>query len=194
MYRKRRFCDLPFFETVQEILSYYTCPSTCPAICCKIADIKMDENDLETLRQTPEYKDKADWIESCNEDEEHHYKICPPCPFLGSDRCSVYDSRPALCRMFPFNICNKPDVLLLFPCDMAAGIFKDYLEYSERILKQPVPATTIDAFKESHSSISTNLNAGLPIPMLLIKIHCLLPFKEYLGSGLSFQGNPKIPV
>ncbi|WP_370574131.1 YkgJ family cysteine cluster protein [Methanomethylovorans sp.] len=180
MYGKRRLSNLPFFETVQEILSHYSCPSTCPAICCKVADINLDENDIKLLRQTS--KDEADKIESWYEDGERHYKMCPPCPFLEFDKCSVYDSRPTLCRMFPFNISTMPDVLILFPCDMGATIFEDYVEYSDNILKRSVPAKTIDAFEQSHCSFEIKLNKDLPIPMLVIKIDDLISFNEYLKS------------
>ncbi len=180
MSEKRMLSDLPFFDTVQEILSHYSYPPTCPALCCKIADINLDENDLDLLMQAPNYK--ADVIESCDEEGEYPYKIQPPCPFLESDMCSVYEWRPTICRMFPFNICNVSDVLLLFPGDMGADIFKDYVEYSENILKQPIPAKTIDDFEQSHRSFESKLEKGLPIPMLTIKIKTLAPFKEYLRS------------
>lgn len=180
MSEKRMLSDLPFFETVQEILSHYSNPPTCPAICCKVADINLDENDLDRLRQAPNYD--ADNIETCGEGEEYQYKINPPCPFLESDRCSVYEWRPTICRMFPFNLCNVPDVLLLFPCDMGADILKDYAEYSENILKQPIHAKTINDFEQSHHSFESKLIEGLPIPMLMIKIHTLTPFNEYLRS------------
>ena len=179
---KGRLTDLPFFETVQRILSHYSCPPKCPAICCKIADINLDENDLKILRQAA--KGKADKIESCNEDGELHYKMHPPCPFLEFNKCSIYDRRPTMCRLFPFNITTMPDALLLFPCDMGASIFEDYVEYSDNILKQPIPANTIDAFEQSHRSFDSKLNKGLPIPMLVMKINSLIHFKEYLESGL----------
>ncbi|MBN2110792.1 MAG: YkgJ family cysteine cluster protein [Methanosarcinaceae archaeon] len=181
MYRKRRLSDLPFFRPVQEILSHYACPSTCPAICCKAADIYLDEDDLKILLKASE--DKAGKIESCNEGKERYYKIPPPCPFLKSGKCSIYDKRPTMCRLFPFNVSTMPDVLALFPCDMAASIFEDYIEYSDNILKQPLPEKTIDDFEQSHCSFESRLNKGLPIPMLVIKIADLIPFKEYLRSG-----------
>ncbi len=180
MYGKRRFNGVPFFEPVQEILAHYSCPSTCPAICCKIADINLDEEDLKLLRQAPKYK--ADKIESWNEDGKHYYKMNPPCPFLDLDKCSVYDHRPAMCRMFPFNISIESDVLLLFPCDMGSSIFGDYVQYSYSILKQPVPEKTINSFEESHCSFENRLNEGLPIPMLAFKPGNLIPFEEYLKA------------
>ncbi|MDP2215877.1 MAG: YkgJ family cysteine cluster protein [Methanolobus sp.] len=191
MHGKGRFSDVPFFETVQEILSHYSCPSTCPAICCKIADINLDEKDMRILRQAS--KDEADRIESYNEDEEPLYKMHPPCPFLRSDRCGVYGMRPTMCRLFPFNISTMPDALLLFPCDMAASMFKDYVEYYN-MLKNPVHAKTIDAFKQSHRSFAIRLNEGLPIQMLVIKIDELLPFKEYLGSRRVHSCSDNIPL
>jgi Fe-S-cluster containining protein len=178
MYKKGRFGDLPFFDTVQEILSHYSPPSTCPAICCKIADINLDEKDLEILRLAPKYN--ACKVETCNDSEEHQYKLSPPCPFLKSDRCSVYDHRPTMCRMFPFNISNKPDILLLFPCDMGACIFEDYIEYSNKILNCPVPAKTISEFKQANDSFLMKLTENLPVPMLMFKVDSLIPFKEYL--------------
>lgn len=182
MYVERGLSDLPVFETVQEILSHYSCPSTCPATCCKIADINLDEKDLEILRQASRYK--TDKIEFWNEDGKRYCKLCPPCPFLESDKCSVYDQRPSLCRMFPFNFSNMPDVLLLFPCDMGASIVGDYVEYSKNILKRPLPAKTIEAFEHSHSSFGIKLNMGLSVPMLVFKVYDLMAFKEYLRSGL----------
>ncbi len=181
MYRKRRLSDLPFFGPVQELLSHYSCPSTCPAICCKIADINMDEMDMKRLGNAA--KDKTDRIGSFNENEDLHYKMHPPCPFLEADRCSVYDRRPTMCRLFPFNISTVPDVLLLFPCDMGACIFGDYVEYADTILKRPIPAKTIDAFQQSHSSFDMKLDNDLPIPMLVIKTADLILFEKCRRSG-----------
>lgn len=180
------------YEIVEVILSHYSCPSSCNAFCCKIADIRLDENDLERLKQTPEYK--ADKVRPFNEDEEHHHKISPPCPFLRFDRCTVYDKRPAICRLFPFNICGLPDALLLFPCDMGVSIFKDYVEYSDKILKHPISVSTIESFAQSHCSFRTKFNEGSYIPMLILKTNDLEAFKEYLVSGFRSQGNPEIPI
>ncbi len=79
---------------------------------------------------------------------------------------------------------------------MGASIFKDYMEYSNIILKQPVSATTTAAFEESHLSFRSRMNNGSSssIPMLMLKINRLVQFKEYLGSGFRFKGNPEIPV
>ncbi|MEZ5336410.1 MAG: YkgJ family cysteine cluster protein [Methanolobus sp.] len=132
------------------MLSHYSCPSRCPAICCKLGDINLDEKDMELLKQASDQN--TDKIDSCIENGEVRYKIHPPCPFLESERCTIYNSRPTVCRMFPFNICNKHDVLLLFPCDMGANIFEDYVGYAGKVLKHPIPAKTIEDFEKSHCS------------------------------------------
>ena len=79
---------------------------------------------------------------------------------------------------------------------MGASIFKDYAGYSNVILKQPISETTAAAFEESHISFRSRMNNGSSstIPMLMLKINRLVQFKEYLGSGFRFQGNPEIPV
>uniref|UniRef100_UPI00406C957E YkgJ family cysteine cluster protein n=1 Tax=Methanolobus sp. ZRKC5 TaxID=3136295 RepID=UPI00406C957E len=151
-------------------------------MCCKIVDINLDEYDIKILGQVP--KDKTDKIESFIEGGELHYKLSPPCPFLESGKCTVYDRRPTMCRLFPFNLTTMPDALLLFPCDMRANIFEDYIEYSDHMLKQPFPAKTIDAFEQLHCSFDSKLNEGLPIPMLVMKINDLIPFNEYFKSRL----------
>jgi len=172
--------DFPFFQTVQEILSYYTCPSTCPAICCKVTDIDMDEKDRKMLKKAS--KEKAAIIIPSTEYRGHYYKMKSPCPFLEHDKCSAYDQRPTICRLFPFNICHNPEALILYPCDVGASLFDDFIEYSNIVLRQPVSEKIISDFRQSHSSFTLETDRDLPIAMLGIEISDLIPFKKYLES------------
>ncbi|MFA0822736.1 MAG: YkgJ family cysteine cluster protein [Methanomethylovorans sp.] len=180
MYEVLRLRDLPFFQTVQEILSFYTCPPTCPAICCKVTDIDVDEKDRKILKKAA--KGNTTMIKPSTEYESRHYKINPPCPFLEHDKCSVYHRRPTICRLFPFNICHNPEALILYPCDVGASLFDDFIDYSNCVLRQPISEKMISDFRQSHSSFTLETDRDLPIAMIGIEISDLVPFKKYLES------------
>ncbi|WP_394697695.1 YkgJ family cysteine cluster protein [uncultured Methanomethylovorans sp.] len=175
-----RLKDFPFFQTIQEILSFYSCPSTCPAICCKVADIDVDEKDRKILKKAS--IEKAAMIKPSTEYGKHHYRINPPCPFLEHNKCSAYDQRPTICRLFPFNICPNPRALILYPCDVGASLFDDFIEYSNSVLKQPISEKMVYDFRQSHSSFTLEADRNLSITMIGIEINDLIPFKKYLES------------
>jgi len=74
------------------------------ANCCKTADIRFDEEDIERIAKHLNMR-TAEFIETylAVGEEEGSYKArLRPCPFLGDDnRCTICDVRPIVCREYP---------------------------------------------------------------------------------------------
>ena len=97
-----------------------TCFTNC-ASCCREMPIALTLADLRTLSplhtcSLPElfkrycivYPARSVALASSS---DYHTPLSlglpPPCPFLSNRRCSVYDFRPLICRIFPLNIHHK---------------------------------------------------------------------------------------
>ena len=104
----------------------------CATFCCKLGGPKLTQRDIERIRQAGYSED--DFLEPLSNKE---FKGLPvmrgslknredgSCAFLRFDEekdvheCSIYDVRPALCRLYPFDFeMVNPDsfVLKLIPC------------------------------------------------------------------------------
>lgn len=92
-------------EVVQRIAAEVTAQTDCTACakCCRALTIAPDYRDMSDLAvhvglTTLEFKKKYTRIDS----EGDSVLRQRPCPFLKSNRCSVYESRPKLCRKYPY--------------------------------------------------------------------------------------------
>ncbi len=79
----------------EEILEYFECERC--GECCRTLPISLNWDDIERLyRYEGEvFLDKLDEnaIENC---------LKTPCPYLKDNRCTIYNKRPLVCRVFPF--------------------------------------------------------------------------------------------
>ena len=92
-------------EAVKKISDEVTAAIDCTACakCCRalvIAPDYRDVSDLATRTEmtTQEFKKKYMRLDA----EGDLVLRQRPCPFLKSNRCSVYEARPALCRKYPY--------------------------------------------------------------------------------------------
>jgi len=97
--------DAHFLRLHNEIFAQYDC---CKCTnCCKLYDILVDKNDIETISQYLGLSEN-DFIEKylIVHDEDYIMKD-KPCCFLNADgKCRIYEIRPSVCREFPHT--NKP--------------------------------------------------------------------------------------
>ena len=98
--------DSYFLRIHNELFSRYDC-CKCNN-CCRLYDIRVDENDIETISAYLGLAE-GDFIEkylSENDDDEYIMKE-KPCSFLdGEGKCRIQGIKPAVCREFPHT--DKP--------------------------------------------------------------------------------------
>jgi len=93
----------------------------CATFCCKLGGPKLSATDVERIKQAS--YEEAEFLDTV----QRSLKNRPDgsCVFIQSNRerdvyeCSIYDSRPTLCRLFPFHFeKTSPSslVLSLMPC------------------------------------------------------------------------------
>ena len=84
-----------YIRLAEEILSYFKCERC--GECCRTLPISLGWDDIERLyrEEGESFLDKLDdnAIENC---------LKTPCPYLKGNKCTIYDKRPLVCRVFPF--------------------------------------------------------------------------------------------
>jgi len=84
-----------YIRLAEEIQKYFKCERC--AECCRTLPISLDWEDIERLYKLEgeRFLDKLDEnvIENC---------LKTPCPYLREKKCLIYDKRPLVCRVFPF--------------------------------------------------------------------------------------------
>ena len=103
----------------------------CATFCCRLGGPKLTKRDVERIRETG-YCEKF-FLEPMNSESESlsimrnslKNREDGSCVFLKSDpehkryECSIYDFRPVLCRLYPFNLVRVDSntiALKLIPC------------------------------------------------------------------------------
>ena len=93
------------------VRNYYSCKK-CPAYCCTYAEIEVTQRDIERLAKHHAIGAKAAKEKFTKPDSEKKVRILrhkkdtifdTACMFLDQKtrRCTVYESRPGVCRKFP---------------------------------------------------------------------------------------------
>lgn len=150
-----------------EVLQQYTCSSECGALCCKLSPICFEQKEYYKILETVDAGNKAlieertiklQSVQIFNAKEygkeiiqliedNQPFKIFPaPCPLLNvSDKCSIYQNRPSVCRRYPFEFAHfdlfedfSESVFMLKACDLGIEVAFDYdcwliLSHSEDI-------------------------------------------------------------
>lgn len=86
----------------------YDC-SVCPAYCCTYADIGINRTDIKRIAKhfdipvetaIKRYAREVDGKLRLRHRRDEYFKTA--CRFLGNDRrCTIYEARPGVCRIFP---------------------------------------------------------------------------------------------
>jgi len=98
--------DAHFRRLHREIFSEYDCCKC--SNCCKLYDILVDESDIKIISKHLDLAEN-DFIEKYLTDSAHDGEYIEyimkdkPCCFLDADgKCRIYESRPSVCRDFPY--------------------------------------------------------------------------------------------
>ncbi|WP_407356517.1 YkgJ family cysteine cluster protein [Methanolobus sp. WCC5] len=187
MGKKIRLSDTPTFDLIVNVLSNYQCPVDCPSLCCKIQNIDFDGKDLKILRKAS--KTKTEKAERVRYKGSLYYSIEPPCPFLGdTGKCTSYDRRPTVCRIYPFNCDSDNLSVKIYPCDLGIKILSDFLKFRNEKLKLDIPQKLIDDLKASNEIFNTSEDNS-DVLLVGITLNNLELFGEYLDSEQNWR-NP----
>ncbi len=181
MEKEARLRDTPIYSLLMNILSYYECPSDCHAYCCKIQKIEMDMKDLKALRNVS--KTKTEGLDSILNNGVRYYKLNYPCTFLSEvDTCDAYKHRPTICRIYPFNNNSETGMFTIDPCKMGVNIVTDILEYTTKILNQPIPPNASNKLNETYEIFYSTIKEDSKIEFFAFTFDHLKMFGEYLAS------------
>lgn len=176
-----RVRDLPIFATIEDILKHYECPSDCDAFCCRIQPVDMDSTDRKILRKAS--KEKTDGLETHYEDGRKYYRLEYPCPFLlESGKCSAYDRRPTVCRMYPFNFDENVMGFRIYPCKVGVAVCYDLFEYSDKVKGKKAPDEVIERLESSCELFYSDVKIDDEIPMIGLPATEVEEFGKYLNS------------
>ncbi|HII81020.1 MAG TPA: YkgJ family cysteine cluster protein [Methanosarcina sp.] len=138
-----------------EVLQQYTCSSECSALCCKLNPICFEQKEYYKILEAVDAGNKAlieertiklqsvqifdakeygKEIVQLIEDNGPFKTFLAPCPLLnGSDKCSIYQNRPSVCRRYPFEFARfdlfkdfSESVFMLKACDIGIEVAFDY--------------------------------------------------------------------
>ncbi|MCD6203926.1 MAG: YkgJ family cysteine cluster protein [Methanophagales archaeon] len=84
-----------YIRLAEDILSYFRCERC--GECCRTLPISLGWDDIERL-----YKEEGEAFFDKLDDNAIENCLKTPCPYLNGNRCTIYDKRPLVCRVFPF--------------------------------------------------------------------------------------------
>jgi Fe-S-cluster containining protein len=88
----------------------------CEAICCKYTPIEIYVDEWNRFKDVIPMQLKV-----FEKGILRRFFIIPDCPFLKENKCSIYEHRPRMCRMYPLNT-YKTSFILTKYCPKAEGI------------------------------------------------------------------------
>lgn len=134
-----------------------TCRKGCTFCCYQLTTITIPEGLLiaRVLMEKPDWKSLLPKLRQASKDHDYpgvgkntHFRKQIPCVFLGEDRsCTVYDSRPSVCRFHqaitPPENCDvrnpHAEVAAVNNMDLEAEVWKTALWYQDAIGMPPGP-------------------------------------------------------
>ena len=152
-----------FEQLAVEILDYFECDRCCK--CCTEMPIHLNDADIERILRL----DGDALFDKLDANEVDNY-LKTPCPYLEGDSCTIYENRPAACRMFPFVVIRPVPTLQL--CPMGKRIFEQFKnltrKYGKKDLKVEWEEGTASECLHDYSSETEKkaVYVALPIPVL----------------------------
>ena len=145
-----------FEELALKIQTYFECERCCK--CCSEMPIHLNDEDVERLCRLDgdALFDKLDVKEMDN-------FLRTPCPYLNGDVCTIYENRPAACKMFPFVVIRPVPTLQL--CPMGQKIFEKFKELTRTYGKRDLKVEWENA-EPPEVGENQAVYVALPIPVL----------------------------
>lgn len=100
-----------------EVTEQYKCTQC--GECCKTCDAQLTDDDIVRICKHLKIGFDGFYDRYMNKSHLNNYLISP-CPFLKDNKCSIYDVRPDVCKIYPF----ADNTLTTEPCKMGKEIWK----------------------------------------------------------------------
>jgi Fe-S-cluster containining protein len=178
---EEKFRDNICFKIIDEVMSFYSCPSDCPSpSCCYLISVSMDKHDFRIL--TKSGKVKIERVELIKENGNKHYEMQPPCQFLTKEnKCSVRDRRPSVCRMYPIFIASTT-AFGVTPCNLGLIILNDYNKFAKESLGMDVPANLKNEITKANEIFNNNPEKEVTFFIPGIPLDNFILFSKYLKT------------
>lgn len=90
-------------KRIKKIIDYYGCQGC--SYCCKLNSISVSKKELQKIiKRAEKLGFELEEIERHLHYEDNQYLIKYPCFLLENNKCLIYDIRPTVCRLFPFQL------------------------------------------------------------------------------------------
>ncbi len=116
-----------FEQLALAILEYFECERCCK--CCREMPIHLNDEDIDRIWKV----DGDALFDKLDENEVDDY-LKTPCPYLKGNECTIYESKPMSCRMFPFVVIRPVPTLQL--CPMGKKVFEEYRRLARKYGKK----------------------------------------------------------
>jgi Fe-S-cluster containining protein len=149
-----------FVELALAIQQYFACERCCK--CCSEMPIHLNDEDIERL-----YRLDGDALFEKMDSTELDNFLKTPCPYLKNGLCTIYEHRPAACKMFPFVVIRPVPTLQL--CPMGKKIFAKFKELTRRYGKKDLKVeweTAQPPELQGEEAKKKAVYVALPIPTL----------------------------
>ena len=149
-----------FEELALAIQQYFTCERCCK--CCTEMPIHLNDEDIERLHRL----DGDALFEKLESNELDNF-LKTPCPYLKEGLCTIYEHRPAACKMFPFVVIRPVPTLQL--CPMGKTIFVKFKDLTRRYGRKELKEeweTVQPPELQGEAAKNKAVYVALPIPTL----------------------------
>ncbi|MGC9444435.1 MAG: YkgJ family cysteine cluster protein [Candidatus Methanospirareceae archaeon] len=149
-----------FEELALKIQQYFACDRC--GKCCSEMPIHLNEADIERLYRL----DGEALFEKLDSTELDNF-LKTPCPYLKEGFCTIYEQRPAACKLFPFVVIRPVPTLQL--CPMGKRIFAKFKDLTRRYGKKELKVeweTAQPPELQDDAAKHIAVYVALPIPTL----------------------------
>lgn len=116
-----------YLKAIETILPFFHCGKC--GECCRICPISVTLKEVETISHILKMEPPK-FINAFCEVERGMFRIKAPCPLLSENKCSIYEHRPKVCRLYPFNL-NVMGIYVNKECSLGQEIVS-YIESVEK--------------------------------------------------------------
>ncbi|RLG35052.1 hypothetical protein DRN97_00895 [Methanosarcinales archaeon] len=163
-----------FEQLAQAILEYFRCERCCK--CCREMPIHLNDEDMSRLSRV----DGDALFDKLDENEVDDY-LKTPCPYLKGDECTIYESRPMSCRMFPFVVIRPTPTLQL--CPLGKKVFTEFRRLARKYGKKDTIVEWDDStFDNRLPDYSGSKSSGKKAVYAALPLGTLEKFLRYLQT------------
>ena len=183
-------------KLLSDIVKNYKCPAECNGACCRECNITLEESEFKRIiKQRKDVKEILEQNVSISSkvilgSEEKQYEITVhPCPLLilEKGRCSAYNIRPTICRIYPFKVNSStvPGYISVDACPTGVQIALDFKVFQTVSNAGPFATSyeiPIDELLHLKQMIeySKEYITNVEIKLIQIPLEFLKPFFDYL--------------